>query len=36
MTNWGRWANDDERGAANLLDPPAVLAAAAEVRTGES
>ena len=35
MTNWGRWGNDDERGAANLLDPSAVLAAAAEIRTGE-
>lgn len=35
MTNWGRWGEDDERGAANLLDQEAVLAAAAEVRTGE-
>jgi kynurenine formamidase len=35
MTNWGRWGDDDERGAANLLDPAAVLAATAEVRTGE-
>jgi len=35
MTNWGRWGRDDERGAANLLNPAAVLAAAAEVRTGE-
>ena len=35
MTNWGRWGDDDERGAANLLDPSAVLAAAAEIRTGE-
>jgi kynurenine formamidase len=35
MTNWGRWGDDDERGAANLLAPAAVLAATAEVRTGE-
>ncbi|HEV3213330.1 MAG TPA: cyclase family protein [Acidimicrobiales bacterium] len=26
-TNWGRWGEDDERGAANLLTPEAVLAA---------
>jgi kynurenine formamidase len=35
MTNWGRWGDDDERGAANLLGPETVLGAITEVRTGE-
>jgi kynurenine formamidase len=35
MTNWGHWGDDDERGAVNLLTPAAVLAATAEVRSGE-
>ena len=35
MTNWGRWGSDDERGAANLLEPAAVLSAVTEVRSGE-
>ena len=29
MSNWGRWGDDDERGAANLLDESTVLAACA-------
>jgi kynurenine formamidase len=33
--NWGRWGEDDERGAANLIDALAVRRAAACVRTGE-
>lgn len=33
--NWNRWGESDERGAANLLTPAAVIAAAASVRTGE-
>lgn len=33
--NWNRWGEADERGAANLLTPAAVIAAAAVVRTGE-
>jgi kynurenine formamidase len=32
--NWGRWGAADERGAANLVTPEVVLAAAAAVRTG--
>jgi kynurenine formamidase len=35
MTNWGRWGDDDERGAANLLDAAVVLGAVTEVRSGE-
>jgi len=33
--NWGRWGAEDERGAANLLDPGAVRKAVALVKTGE-
>jgi len=33
-TNWGRWGEDDERGALNLLTPDVVKAAAASIRTG--
>jgi len=33
--NWGRWGDDDERGALNLLTPDVVSAAAASVRTGK-
>jgi kynurenine formamidase len=33
-TNWGRWGDDDERGALNLLTPEVLLAAAASIRTG--
>ncbi|MEU6419582.1 cyclase family protein [Streptomyces spiralis] len=32
--NWGRWGEDDERGAVNLLTPDVVLAAAGAVREG--
>jgi kynurenine formamidase len=32
--NWGRWGDDDERGAVNLLTPDAVLAACARPRSG--
>lgn len=28
-TNWGRWGDDDERGALNLLTPELLRAAAA-------
>jgi kynurenine formamidase len=34
VTNWGRWGDDDERGALNLLTPEAVRAGAAAVTTG--
>lgn len=32
--NWGRWGADDERGAANLLTPDVIIAAAGSVREG--
>jgi kynurenine formamidase len=32
--NWGRWGEDDERGALNLLSPEIVLNAAQVCRTG--
>jgi kynurenine formamidase len=32
--NWGRWGADDERGAANLITPERVVAAARLVRKG--
>jgi kynurenine formamidase len=32
-TNWGRWGEDDERGALNLLTPETVLAATRVCRT---
>jgi hypothetical protein len=32
--NWGRWGPDDERGAANLITPERVVAAAKLVRKG--
>lgn len=34
-SNWGRWGEDDERGAANLLTPEAILAAVGTVREGQ-
>jgi len=34
-TNWGRWGDDDERGALNLLTPERVRAGAAAVTTGK-
>jgi kynurenine formamidase len=33
--NWGRWGAEDERGAANLADSDATIAASGLVRTGE-
>jgi kynurenine formamidase len=32
--NWGRWGEDDERGALNLLTPERVLAALGTAKTG--
>jgi kynurenine formamidase len=32
--NWGRWGDDDERGALNLLTPDVVKAAAASITRG--
>jgi len=34
--NWGRWGDDDERGALNLITPDAVLAATRACKTGKS
>jgi kynurenine formamidase len=34
--NWGRWGDDDERGALNLLTPEKVLAATRICRTGKT
>jgi kynurenine formamidase len=34
FNNWGRWGEDDERGALNLLTPEVVVAAAGSVREG--
>jgi kynurenine formamidase len=34
-TNWGRWGDDDERGALNLLTPERVLAGAGAITTGK-
>lgn len=35
LNNWGKWGDDDEVGALNYLGAAEVLAAAAEVRTGQ-
>jgi kynurenine formamidase len=35
-TNWGRWGDDDERGAINLLTPDTVLAATQACKTGKT
>jgi kynurenine formamidase len=32
--NWGRWGDDDERGALNLVTPDSVRRGAAAIRTG--
>jgi kynurenine formamidase len=32
--NWGRWGDDDERGALNLLTPDVIKAAASSITTG--
>ena len=34
-TNWGRWGDDDERGALNLLTPDVIQAAASSITTGK-
>src|SRR5687767_637478 len=34
--NWGRWGNDDQMGAANLITPAKRAAAAAVVKTGRA
>jgi kynurenine formamidase len=34
--NWGRWGNDDQRGAVNLITPAKRAAAAALVKTGRT
>jgi kynurenine formamidase len=34
-TNWGRWGQDDERGALNSITPASTVAAAACVTTGQ-
>jgi len=34
MSNWGRWGDDDERGALNLLTPERIVAAARLVQRG--
>jgi len=36
VSNWGRWGDDDERGALNLLDPETVLAATRLCKTGKT
>ena len=36
VKNWGRWGDDDERGALNLLTPERTALAAREVRTGRT
>jgi kynurenine formamidase len=35
MSAWGRWGEDDQRGAANLIDADATRRGIATVRTGE-
>ncbi|MHB8693820.1 MAG: cyclase family protein [Solirubrobacteraceae bacterium] len=35
MSNWGRWGDEDQRGALNLIDADAVLRGVACVRTGD-
>ena len=36
VSSWGRWGDDDERGALNYLTPDRVAAAAGLVRSGET
>jgi kynurenine formamidase len=36
VSTWGRWGDDDERGALNLLKPADLVAAAGLVRSGEA
>ena len=34
--NWGRWGNDDQMGAMNMITPEKRLAAAATVKSGRA
>ena len=34
--NWGRWGNDDQKGALNLITPAKRVAAARLVKSGRS
>ena len=36
LSNWGRWGDQDERGALNLITPEVTAAAAATVRSGRT
>jgi kynurenine formamidase len=36
LSNWGRWGEDDQLGALNLITPAVTAAAAATVRTGRT
>jgi kynurenine formamidase len=36
LSNWGRWGEDDQLGALNLITPRVTAAAAATVRTGRT
>jgi kynurenine formamidase len=36
LSNWGRWGDDDQLGALNLVTPDVTAAAAATVRTGRT
>jgi kynurenine formamidase len=36
LSNWGRWGDDDQRGALNLVTPEVTAAAAATVTSGRS
>jgi kynurenine formamidase len=36
VSNWGRWGEDDERGALNHITPDRVVAAAALIRSGQT
>jgi len=36
LTNWGRWGDDDQLGALNLITPEVTAAAAATVRVGRT
>ena len=36
LSNWGRWGDEDQRGALNLITPEVTAAAAATVRSGRT
>src|SRR5271163_1172859 len=36
LSNWGRWGEEDQLGALNLITPEVTAAAAATVRTGRT